>query len=181
MLARIATCVPRSVRTACRRDDDVPKGDVPRLAPLQIDWTRPRLVAVERATGNAGNLLTIDDGLPVQNNGHGAADQRDVIRLPLPCNARRGGRRRKEPIHRAETLARAFGLSVVLDLHFVSAPQVNTAVGIRCAVELDVQPEVIERRVADEIRATPGAHEHAILHSPRRARMWIADVPTRKV
>src|SRR6185295_16669551 len=79
-----------SVLTSRRRYDDVSKRDLARFAALQINRARLRFAAVERTTGNAGNLASIDDRLAVQDDGHGSTDQRDVIRLPLPGDAWRG-------------------------------------------------------------------------------------------
>ena len=48
-----------------RRDHNVAKGDVALFAALQIDRSGQGFVAVQRATGDAGNLPIVDDRVAV--------------------------------------------------------------------------------------------------------------------
>jgi hypothetical protein len=55
-------------------DHDVAKGYVALFATLEIDGTGQGFMAVECTTGDTGNLLIIDDGLAVLDDGDHTAD-----------------------------------------------------------------------------------------------------------
>jgi hypothetical protein len=138
------------------------------LATLQIKGPRLSFVAVERATGDAGNLLMIDDGFAIQHHGDVPADKRDVESLPRVGTARLLRRGRQKPVHTARMVTRPLALRFSLDLHFVAAAKIHTAVGVLTAVEFNVQLEVLKLLVADELRTIARADQIGILYLPVR-------------
>src|SRR5580658_4228001 len=87
------------------RDSYAAKEDVAFLASLEIDGAGLAFVAVERAAGEAGNFLVVDDGLAVLDHLDFAPDQRDVEGLPHVRSARQLGRGRKESVDAAGMVA----------------------------------------------------------------------------
>src|SRR4051794_3450060 len=110
-------------------------------------------VTVERAAGDARYLRIIDDGFAVQHDGDSPSGQGDVVALPL---ARLGGGVDGGPEKTVEAAhAQAVGrlAEVVINLHLVSATQVNAAVALLDNVEFEVQLEVGEFLFADDVDA----------------------------
>src|SRR5437870_3734972 len=66
-----------------RRDDDAAIGYEPFFTSLKIDGARQFFVAVQGTTRNAWDLLFIDDGLAVLDDGDPSPDQRDIEALPF--------------------------------------------------------------------------------------------------
>ena len=112
-----------------RRHDDIAELDATVFASLQVDRAGQRFVAVERAAGDARNLLIVDERRAVEHDRHAAADERDVIGSPRSGLAGHGRRRREETVDASHAAARAHPAPVVFHLHFVAAPQVDAAVG----------------------------------------------------
>ena len=94
---------------------------------------------------------------------------------------RRHGGRRQETIHTAEASLRRLGVRIVLDLHFVTAAQIDAAVRTRRHVELDVQLEILEFPIGQQFRAVTQAHQVGILDAPRDCSLGITQVPAGEV
>src|ERR1700760_435303 len=92
------------------RDHDVAKGNMTLLAALQVDRPGHRFMAVECAAGDAGNLLIVDDGCAVLNDGNLAPDERDVEGLPDIRPARQFRIRSKEAVDATGVMAWRLGL-----------------------------------------------------------------------
>ena len=105
---------------------------------LKIDRAWQSFVAVQRATGDTGNFLVIDDGAPILYHGYRAAHERDVEALPLPGIARHFRRRRNEAIDSAGVMAWRLLNRVIFNLYLVPSAKVNSAVRSFSAVELNV-------------------------------------------
>src|ERR1035437_1206448 len=73
-------------------DGDIPVADPAVVIALKVNRSRLALVAVERAASHARDLLVIDQGFAVEHHRHLAADERDVINLPLRIELGRLGR-----------------------------------------------------------------------------------------
>ncbi len=63
-------------------DNDLAELDRTMVA-LEIDRAGFAFVAVERTAGDAGDLLVGDNGFTIHHDGHIAADEGDVERLPV--------------------------------------------------------------------------------------------------
>src|SRR5262245_45964711 len=100
----------------------------PAVVALEQDGARLFLVAVQGAAGDSGDGLPLDDWFAVENDGNLASNQGDVHGLPLVCRFRAIQARGEEAIDAANAVAVGFLPKIVLDLHFVSATQVNAAV-----------------------------------------------------
>src|SRR4051812_3116575 len=133
-----------------RSDQDVAVLDRTVIA-LQENRTRRAFIAVERATGDSGDLLVYDHLSAVGDDCHHSSDQGDVVSLPLARRPRRNHTRRQESVNGAEAvIPRLIGV-VVLNLNFVPAAQIDSAVALLWVAELDVELEVPEGAVGDEI------------------------------
>src|SRR5690349_6816052 len=77
---------------ARRGDNDVAVLD---RAVIALKQERPRraFVAVDRATGDTGNLLVADDARPVRHDRHHPPNECDVVRIPLAGALRRNSAR----------------------------------------------------------------------------------------
>src|SRR5262249_3957917 len=73
---------------------------------------------------------------------------------------------RQETVYAAHVVTRWFLDGVGFNLNFVPAAQIDTAVGIRGAVEFNMQFEVFELGVVDQLRAVPGTYQVAALDRP---------------
>src|SRR5215469_17553680 len=101
-------------------------------------------MTVQRAPGNAGDLLLIDDHVTVLNHGHPPAHQRDVETLPCAWLARLFGRGHDKSVDASGMMAGRFLDRVVLDLHLVPSTQINPAVGSGPAIEFHVKLEIVK-------------------------------------
>src|SRR5258708_19765122 len=70
---------------------------------------------------------------------------------------------------------------IVFDLHFVTAPQIDAAVGVGSAVELDGQLEILEPLLADDLRTMSRADQRPVFHFPRRRRIRVAHLPSSQI
>src|ERR1700733_1134324 len=77
-------------------------------------------------------------------------------------------------------MAWRFRFRLRFDLHFITTPQIDTAVCILAAIEFDVQLEILELRIADQLRTVSGADQASILNRPLR-RTRLAHLPTGQV
>src|ERR1700745_1480275 len=75
-------------------------------------------------------------------------------------------------------MTRRFLNRIVFDLHFVAPPQINTAVGVGAAVELDVQLEILELLLVDDLRTMSRADQRPVLHFPSRRGIRVAHLPS---
>ena len=163
-----------------RRDHNIAESDAALFAALQIDRTGHRLMAVERATCDAGNLLIVDDGRAVQHYGDFAADERDVEGLPDIRCAGLFGIWRKEAVDTTRVMTGRLCLGLRLYLNFVTAAQIDTAVRIFAAIEFKVQLEVLELVIVDELMAVTGTDDGAVLDRPLW-RAWLVGMPAGEV
>ena len=127
---------------------------------LQIDWSRRAFIAVNGATGDAGNLLIADDLLAVGDDGDHTANQRNVERLPLAGRESGDFTWRDKSVDAAEAVRVGLATVVVLDLDFVAAAQVNAAVALLRIAKLDVKLEIAERAHGSKIDAGTRTGEH---------------------
>ena len=117
-----------TTRLEGRRDNDVAKGNMTLLAALQVDRPGHRFMAVECAACDAGNLLIVNDGCAVLDDGHFAPDERDVEALPNIRTARQFGIRREEAVDATGVMAGRLGLGFA----FLPAPHSGRAERRRC-------------------------------------------------
>src|SRR6185312_17110211 len=136
------------------------------MVSLQVDRTRLTFAAVQRAAGNARNFRIADDGFPVKNDRHESSDQGDVIGLPLAGTFRGHRAWREETIHRADHVIGWFGPLEVLDLDFIPAAQVYTAVASLRIPEFDMQPEIAIFSVGDDVGTGMRAAQDAVFREP---------------
>ena len=148
------------------REDDVAVGHAAFFAALKIDGTGQLLVAIERAAGDAGNFLIVDDGLTVPDEGHVSANQGDVVGLPLAGLAWKFRRWREEAVNAADAMAGRLINGVGFDLNFVAAAQVDAAVGIGIAVKFDMQLEILELGIVDQFGAFARRDQEAVFDFP---------------
>src|SRR3954462_3684100 len=153
-----------------RSDQDVAVLDRTVIA-LQENRARRAFIAVERATGDSGDLLVYDHLSAVGDDRHHSSDEGDVVRLPLARRPRRDHTRRQESVNGAEAIVPRRIAVVVLDLNFVAAAEIDAAVALLGVAELDVELEIAEGAVGDEIAPGPRTAQHAVDDAPliRRA------------
>src|SRR5262249_52593941 len=72
-------------------------------------------------------------------------------------------------------------LGVILDLYFVASAQVHAAVRMRCAIELDVELEILESSLRTKIGAISGAHQCAVADCPGRLAVRVARSPPSQI
>lgn len=120
---------------------------------LQINRTGSSLVAVNRAASNSRNLLIIDNRMAILDDRNEAAQQGNVELLPFPWPARLLRVWSQKTIDGAHVMAGRLLDGVVFDLHLVTATEVNTAIGVGGAVDLDVQFEILKSSISGYIRA----------------------------
>src|SRR5215831_18803928 len=92
------------------REDDVAKKHMPLFTALKVYGARLVFVAVERATGNARDLLMIDNHLAVLYDCDVAAEHRDVESLPDVGTPRLFRFGLKEAVYAAGMMAWRFAL-----------------------------------------------------------------------
>src|SRR5215469_1910263 len=125
-------------RLLCGSDDEVAKGDVSGFTSLQIDGSGQSFMAVQCAAGDPWYLLFINNRLTVLHNRHHAANEGDVVGLPLSRTAPLFRRWGQEPIHSTRAHRWPFRLRIIFDLNFVASAQVDAAVRSLRAVEFNV-------------------------------------------
>src|ERR1043166_940900 len=144
---------------------DVAILDWPVIA-LQVDRSRRTFVAVDGATGDAGNLLIADDLLAIGDDGDHASDQRDVVGIPLPRRQSGDLAGGDESVDAAEAMRVGLATMVVLDLDFVTPAQIHAAVALLRISKLDVKLEISERPHRAEIDAGARTGEHTAANRP---------------
>src|SRR5829696_3575136 len=127
-----------------RRDHDLAERYALVVA-LQHDWPRLAFMAVERAAGDPGDWLVVYDRLAVQHDRDPAADERDVVRLWFSRLVGGVDIRVQQAVDASHPVRVHHLPRVILDLHLVSASQVDATVAARRERELGVQLEVRER------------------------------------
>jgi len=135
-------------------------------------------VAVESAAGDAGDFFVVDDGRTIQDDRDDAADQSNVVRLPFAGGAGGLRRRSKETVNTAQASLGWISDGIGFELDFVAAAQIDAAVGVRSAIEFDVQLEVFKFGVVYQFGAVAGSDEQAIFYFPRGRRAGFFFVPT---
>src|SRR5579859_1700266 len=110
------------------RYDHAPKRYAALFAPLKIDGAWQCFMTVQRATSDPGNFPIVDDRPAILGQADHSPNQRDVEALPFPGLTRKFRRRSQETVDATDTLARRFVGGVGLDLHFIAAAQIDTAV-----------------------------------------------------
>src|SRR5271168_1230544 len=123
-------------------------------------------MAVDCPASDSRNLLVIDDRLAVQYDGDVSSYQGDVEGLPDIGCARLFGRWSEKAVYPARVMAGRFVLRFGLDLDFITAAQVDPAVGVLAAIEFHVQLEVLEFEVVDEFRAIARADQVSVANGP---------------
>src|SRR5579864_7685127 len=111
-----------------RSYDYVAKRDVPLFAALHVNGARQSFMTVQRATGDPRNFLIVDDRPAILGHADHSPDQRDIEGLPFPGLTRKFRGRRQETVDSTDAPARGLVGRVGLDLHFVAAAQIDTAV-----------------------------------------------------
>src|ERR1039457_415032 len=159
--------IPRSGLPLRHRDHDIAIHHPAGMVALEIKRSRLSLVGIQRTASDAGNLLLVDRRDAVADDGHIAADERDVERLPLARLARQLELGGEEPVDRPHAVKRIFRARLlVLHLDFVAPAQVDSAVTFLGAVELDVKLEIVELPRGAEIRSVCFVQQHSILGDP---------------
>src|SRR5579883_3266043 len=137
-----------------QRDRDVPVLHSARVIALNVDRPRLGFVAVERAAGDAGDLLVIDRLHAVPHDRDAPPDQRDIEAFPRSRLARQRDRGREKAVDCADGVKPVvFVDGLVFYLDFVPPAQIDAAVAVRRAIVLDVQLEIVERAGGADVRA----------------------------
>ena len=97
---RISLCDCRRA-LLCWRNHNIAISDVVIFASLKIDWSRQLLVAIQRASRDARNLLLINNRRPVLDYRDRPSLQSDVKALPFTRLARHLRLRRDETVDSA--------------------------------------------------------------------------------
>jgi hypothetical protein len=126
----------------CRRDHDFSKSYVSVFTTLQVDRPGHSFTAIKSAARDAGNFLMINNGLAILNQSYRSSYQSDIERLPLSGFAWQFGGRSNKSVDCASVMIGRFLIRIGFDLHFISASEIDTAVGLFSAVKLDVKLEV---------------------------------------
>src|SRR6266566_5096506 len=111
---------------------------------LKVDWPGKFFVAVESPTSDSGNLLLRNNRLTILDNRHESADERDVECLPFVWTSRLLRIRRKKTVDCAHAMIWRFIKGIIFHLHFVSAAQINAAIGVARTVDFNVKLEIPE-------------------------------------
>src|ERR1017187_9422202 len=160
------------------RNSNIPIHHPAGMIPLEIKRSRLGFTTVQRPARNPRDLLVIDRRHAIPNHRHHATHEGDVKALPSPRLPRQVGRWSDEPIDRPHAMELVVGVdSLVLDLHFIPAAQVDPAVALVRAVVLDMQFEVVELPRATKIRPVCFVQDHAVLHHPM-IRSWSDRLPS---
>src|SRR5207247_1677271 len=133
---------------------------------LQHQRAGRTLVAIERAAGDAGNLLAIDHHFAVECHGHFSADERDIEILPFSGTLGGVYPGLQEAIDTGDDVAIQRMTLVVFDLGLVAATQVDAAVAAFGVAKFDVELEVGEFAVGNEVVARLGITQQAVLYDP---------------
>ena len=123
-------------------------------------------MTIECSASDSGDFLVVNDRLAILHNCDVSADQSYVIRLPGIGFARQLRRGREEPIHPTGVVARRFLDRVSFNLHFITAAEVNAAIGVVTDVELEMQFEIFKFGITDELWSVAGTDERSILDLP---------------
>src|SRR5277367_1681955 len=150
-----------------RSDDDAAEHHAAFFAALEVDGAGERFVTVESAASNSGNFSVVDDGRTIQYDRNCAADQSNVVRLPLVGGAGGLRGRSEETVNTAQAPLGRISDGIGFELDFIAAAQIDAAVRFRAAIELDVQLEIFKFRVVDQFGAVSGSDEQAIFYFPR--------------
>src|SRR5450759_4085103 len=169
----------------CRRNRDVPVPDAAVMVTLEVNWTGVGFVAVDGAAGYAGDLLIVDGGHVVEYHRRPSPDDGDVISLPLRPERRRSGWAKHaidgayagERVSVAAThartgslLARRCGLprrvQRRLNLYFVPAAKVDSAILAGRADEFDMQLEIGKSPLGPEIGSLRFVGKFSVLDRP---------------
>ncbi len=136
---------------------------------VTLDVERPRLafVGIQRAAGNALDLLLINCGDAVADHGQCATHQRNIERLPHAGRARKLNIRRDPAVYRPNpALHRSCTERSIFELDFITTPQVEAAIAFVGAVDLEVQLEVVELAGRLQVRTAIFIDQHPIFHNP---------------
>src|SRR6185503_18186830 len=129
-------------------------------------WSRTSFIAVQGSSGDPGDLLPIDDELAVENHRDCPSDQSHVITLPLARRLTRVDPGPEKTVYASDPVT-FWGLSkIVLDLSFVSATKVNTAVAPFGISKLRVYLEVRKLSIRDKVLAGLLVNHCAFLYHP---------------
>ena len=138
-----------------RRDYQIAKLDWS-MVPLKQQRTRRRLVAIQRASSDARDRLTADDRPAVQDHCYEPAYQSYVEGLPLAGPFGGVFIRREESVDATKVYTRRLEAGAILDLHFMTPPQIDSAVAILRVAELGVEFEVGEFLIGQKVPARFG-------------------------
>lgn len=126
------------------------------MVSLKQQRTGRRFVAIQRASSDAWDRLTADDRPPVQDHGYQPAYQSYVEGLPLAGSLGGVFIRREESVDATKVYTRRLEAGAILDLHFMTPPQIDSAVAILRVAELGVEFEVREFPVGQKVPARFG-------------------------
>ena len=90
------------------------------------------------------------------DNGDMATDESYVKGLPLIGRARQLGCWSEKAVDAAGVMAGRLGLGFSFDLHFIASADIDAAVCVFAAVELDMQFKVAKLAVSDDFRPVAG-------------------------
>src|SRR5579871_5683661 len=173
--------VGMSVGLVCqRREHHFTDLDVAMVA-LQDDGARLAFIGALRNGGQTVDVFVIDDFVVVEDDGDVAADEPDVVALPLAdlLAGVHGGQ------DAAVECAIAVGIGglteIVKDLDFVAAAQADAAVGVLAQFAFDVNFEVPELLVGDQVVGARCIGERAVFDRPPEGLAWDHGVPAREI
>jgi hypothetical protein len=151
------------------------------VVPLDHERTGFTFVAVERSPRDAGNHLAVDRLFTIEDDGNPPADKRDLHRLPFTRRLRGIGDGVDESINTADAVAVGLLAGAVLDLHFITAAEVEAAVAAFRESELGEELEVIERLFGDEVGARVDVRQQSVLNLPAVLCADVSRLPTGEV
>jgi len=161
------------------------KGELPEfhLAVVALDQERARFffVAVERAAGDARDGLTFDNGFAIENDVNDAANEGDFEGLPFAGFFGGVNAWSEVAINAADEVAFGFEAEIIFDLHFVTAAQVNAAVGVFRVAEFGAQFEIGEFAFGEEIVAGVSVGEKTVANLPAVFGICAAGFPASEV
>ena len=130
-------------------------------------------MTVQGATGDAVEfpdyrLMT----RPFLRHGHMASEQSNIKRLPFAGTAWLFRLGCKEPINGTHVMARRLGKGVIFHLHFISASEINSAVGIGRTIHLDVEFEIFKCLGCDQIGSGRMVDQASVTSPPNYRNVW---------
>src|SRR4051794_28661269 len=148
----------------CNRNIPIPYHSL--VISLQEERTRLALAAVQRSAGRPRDLDVVVNLHAIPCRRQIPSHQRDIETGPLAGLVPDVAQRRKMPVHCAH-LVRGNGSALRPHLNLVTPAQIDSAIAVLRAVDLDVQLEIVELAPRLDIRRRGAAlafHHGVVVH-----------------